>query len=168
MRKYTTRTLLCFISLYILSFQTCWSSDQVIENLIGDRDDFSLNTNIDPIFETTQCPYYFDEYCRYDFGKKTYIHKFDSDLLSGKIISSAYLELKILDMEDGDGEYDTRLFLDDNEIIGAFDSTSGPTISVTVTFQLNASMFYNLTDGELIVVIDTTSGGRISKKGAFS
>jgi|GEM_PF-3576219 len=97
------------------------------------------------------------------------------DALPTGDITSAILMITTLDVEDngagdgdGGGPFDSRLFIDGMEVVGAFDDVFTPDGSAdtllpvnTTTFNLDPSFFAAFADGEINVVLRSSSGTRI-------
>jgi PEP-CTERM motif len=88
-----------------------------------------------------------------------------------ELIVEAILTIETWDLEDGGagdgsggGPFDTTLFLDGTEILGAFDSTFSPDVGPSFpnvdTFILDPSFFPLLADGTLQVVLNPSAGAR--------
>jgi hypothetical protein len=90
-------------------------------------------------------------------------------LSPGATITAATLTVVTWDLEDGGagdgnggGPYDTTLYLDGHELVGAFDTVYspdvGPSLPNATTFMLDSSLFPLLLDGMLQVVLNPGAG----------
>ncbi len=148
-----------------------------ITSLVGDMDSFG--TGADPgepvrLADLQHDPEDGDMDMNSDlWGQKSlfsWTHEFD--IPADLIITSATLTIVTFDVEDagaGDGKggepYDTLLFLDNEEIPGAFDDTYSPDVDRytpgmpnTTVFELTSDLFWLLEDGALDVLMDSYGG----------
>ena len=101
-------------------------------------------------------------------GPQPFTHVFDT--LDADDVISATLVLHVADIDDSHPTYDAQLFLDDEEVDGAFDTGtqfySGlGGYSHELTFELDEDVFELLEDGELEVLIDDPGRAPITSWG---
>jgi len=153
----TFKTTLYFSIILLFSQTYCYCFDQKIEDLIGDKDELTYEENEEYCFEfhDGKKPYCFDEWTSADFGTKGYVHRFDQSLLIGKKIKKAILEIRSHGMQDGCGNYETKVFIDEYEIPNAFDNLCVPNELETVYFDINSDMFDAFVDGQVKITIQS-------------
>jgi hypothetical protein len=161
------RILLLAFSLFF----SCAASGAVIVNLAGDRDSFGTGKpdgSTVSVLEITAPGGEDGNFDQWALALHAWTHAFG--VPAGTIVS-ATLAIATLDLEDngagdglGGGPYDSTLFVDGNEVPGAFDAVFTPDATATTQITPNVTIFDlsaflgELADGNLVVTLNPRAG----------